>query len=72
MFKRDITKLTVVTPMHPGDIQIEREIIEEREAFEESHKMDDDICSLITKNHPEESYFVTNSHGMLPYRFGSM
>ena len=68
---RMFTKLTAVTSMHPGDTQIEREIIEEREPFEELHKMDEEISSLITKKTIRRIVMEFFHIDLVPCGFGS-
>ena len=62
MFQRKVTKLIICTSSHPGDKEVQKDMILDRERFCESHKGHDEDLQLTTKNRSVEIYFVSDDH----------
>ena len=60
MFQRKVTKLVICTSSRPGDKDVQKEMILDRERFSEEHKGHDEQLFLTTENRFVETYFVSD------------
>ena len=60
MFQRKVTKLVVCISSHPGDKEVQKEMILDRERFRESHKGHDKDLKLTTQNRIVDTYLVSD------------